>query len=149
MLRLGCGAFGAKLASPAAAAASSCAGTAFWTPIRVSVWRRRISRASTNSASMCELGHLLQVEHHRRVQEKSRTALDLLGELVLEGGIAQHARAHHHHGEDRALHQIARHPRTDTADKTLTVHGLTPNRPPRNGFRRRYSGSLPEAVRSG
>ena len=72
---------------------------------------------------MGELGRCLQVEHHRCVEKKPRTASDLLGKLGLEGGISQHARAHHHDGEDRALHQITRHPRTDTANKAYSVPG--------------------------
>ena len=83
-----------------------------------------------------KLSGVLEVEHHRRVQKKPRTAPDLLGEVLLEGRIAQQSGAHHHDGEDRALHEIARHPRTDAACRAARVYGLTPNRPCRNGFRR-------------
>jgi hypothetical protein len=68
-----------------------------------------------------EFGGVLQVEHDRRVEKKPRTAPDLLGELELEGRIAQHARAHHHDGEDRALHEIARHPRTGPAPRSFAA----------------------------
>jgi hypothetical protein len=36
----------------------------------------------------------------------------LLGGSGVKGGIAQHLGAHHHDGEDRALHEIARHPKS-------------------------------------
>src|SRR6516165_10975696 len=56
-----------------------------------------------------EILGILEIEHDRRVQEKSRAALDLSGEFELKSGIAQHPRAHHHDGEDRALHETTRH----------------------------------------
>ncbi len=71
-----------------------------------------ISLASANSAAAANSPASLQIEHHRRVQKKPRAAADLLGEVLLEGRVSQQPGAHHHDGEDRALHEIARHPRT-------------------------------------
>src|ERR1700730_2595830 len=56
----------------------------------------------------------LQIEDDRRVVEKTWAAVHLLCEFGLEAGIAQHSRAHHHDGEDCALHEIARHPKYAT-----------------------------------
>jgi homoserine dehydrogenase len=41
----------------------------------------------------------LQVEHYRSMPKKPWTALDLLRQLIGEGGIAKHSGANHHHGE--------------------------------------------------
>jgi len=54
-------------------------------------------------------------------RKKARTAPDLLGEVLLEGGVTQQSGAHHHNGEYRALHEIARHPRTDAACRAVKV----------------------------
>ena len=64
---------------------------------------------------------ILEVEHYWRIQKKARAAPDLLGEVLLEGGVTQQSGAHHHDGEYRALHEIARHPRTDAACHTVMV----------------------------
>ena len=61
-----------------------------------------------------------EVEHHRRVQKKPRAAADLFGEVLLEGGVSQQPGAHHHDGKERALHEIARHPRT-AANRTAKI----------------------------
>ena len=81
-----------------------------------------------------EFRHALEVEHHRRITEKARAAPDLLGEVALERGVTQQPRADYHDGEDRALHEIARHPRTDPARGAFEAYRLTPNRPLRNAF---------------
>ncbi len=77
----------------------------------------------------------IQIEHDRRVVEKPRAALDLLCQLLLENRVAQHPCANHHHGEKRALNEIARHPKTGATGKMFDGHGLAPNPPCRNGFR--------------
>ena len=63
----------------------------------------------------------LQVEHDRRVLKKPRAALDLLRQLVGEGRVAQHSRANHHHGEQRALNEVVRHPNTGAAKTCKTA----------------------------
>ena len=52
-----------------------------------------------------------QVENHRGIKKKARTSPYLLTELEFERRIAQSAGAHHHDGEERALHEITRHPK--------------------------------------
>ena len=72
-----------------------------------------------------ELSRPLQVEDDRRVMEETGTAPHLLGEFGFEAGIAQHSGAHHHDGEDCALHEIARHPKYATRPRpcgTLRVN---------------------------
>ena len=139
--------FGAKLANPASAAAASWSGCAFCTPIRLSVWRRSASFASTNCCCCANSRRVPQIEHHRRVQKKSGASLHLLGKSALEGGIAQHLRANHHDGEHRALHQTNRHPRTVAACANRQTYRLAPNRACRNGFAPKEAGShAPVAV---
>jgi len=103
--RLGCVEFGAKLARPAAAAAASCSGSAFWTP----------TRASGEPFSV------FQVEHDRCVEEKSRASLDLLLQFPIESGIPQQPSANHHHGEKRALNEIARHTKIGAIGKKCST----------------------------
>jgi hypothetical protein len=74
----------------------------------------------------------LQVEHDRRVLKEARAAVDLPRQLVLELRIAQHAGAHDHHRENRALNQIARHPQTGASEMPKSGTGLTPNPRRRN-----------------
>ncbi len=64
-----------------------------------------------------ELLNPFQIEHDRRVVEETWAALHLLGEFGFETGIAQHSGAHHHDGEDCALHEIARHPKYATSPR--------------------------------
>src|SRR5207302_5320082 len=69
--------------------------------------------------------------------EEPRAALDLLCQLLLEDRIAQHPCANHHHGEKRALNEIASHPKTGATGKFSIAIGLTPNPACRNEFRER------------
>ena len=73
-----------------------------------------------------ELRRPLQIEHDRRVLEETRAALHLLGEFGFEAGIAQHSGAHHHDGEDCALHEIARHPKYATRPRRFETLRVNP-----------------------
>src|SRR4029077_16938320 len=71
---------------------------------------------------------VLEIEHDRSVEKKSRTASDLLLQFLVEGGLPQHSRANHHHGEKRALNEIAHHTKIGAMGKNDT-DGLAPNPP--------------------
>ncbi len=83
-----------------------------------------------------KVGRVAQVEHDRRVQKKARAAPDLLRQLGLKGGVAQQPRAHHHDGKNRALNEIARHPRIDAVRRPSWT-GVNP----KPGGPQRLSGS--------
>ncbi len=90
-----------------------------------------------------ELPRPLQVEHDRRVLEKSRAALHLLGKFGFETGIAQHSGAHHHDGEDRALHEIARHSKYATRPRRFETLRVNPKSCPPQRF---WSGTVAEQI---
>src|SRR6267154_549577 len=90
---------------------------------------------------------ILQIEHDRSVEEKSRAAPDLLLQLKGEGGIPQDSRANHHHGEKRPLNEIARHTKTGAIGEMLDRHGLAPNSPCRNEFWGKVYGRSPPVIK--
>jgi hypothetical protein len=70
-----------------------------------------------------EIGRVPEIEHHWRMEKEARASLDLLSEFRFKRRVAQVMRAYYHDGKDRALHEIARHPKTDPTLRELRDPG--------------------------